>query len=52
MQDPPLKCAFEAFFVTVLPFLVDDAEGTVLIWRSSMDPAFARQVLLSTYKPK
>jgi len=49
MQDPPLKCAFEAFFVTVLPFLVDDAEGTVLIWRSSMDPAFAKEMLLNTY---
>ena len=52
MQDAPLKCAFEALFVTVLPFLVDDAEGTVLIWRSSMNPAFTKQMLLSTHKLK
>ena len=52
MQYAPLKCAFEALFVTVLPFLVDNAEGTVFIWRSSMDPAVAKQMLLSTYKSK
>jgi len=43
MQDPPLKCAFEALFVTVLPFLVDDAEGTVFVRRSSMNPAFVKE---------
>ncbi len=50
MQDSPLKCALEAFFVTVFPFFVDDAEGTVLVWRSSMNPAFTKEMLLSTYK--
>ena len=39
VQDATLKCALETLLMAVLPLLVDDAEGTVLIWWPCMDPA-------------
>lgn len=48
MQDAPFKGALEPFLVTVLPFLVDDPECTVLIWRPSMYPIEAHYLSQSS----
>lgn len=42
MQDSTFKGTLEAFLVRILPLLVYNTEGNVLIWRPRVEPYDAR----------
>ena len=47
MQDASFEGALETLLMTVLPLLVDNAESTVLVWWTSMNPAGAPEMLMA-----